>query len=878
MAAQPDVLLNCLKNAAAAARPALSRCVDQAVAELQLLETQSLKTTERDELATSWRYLQAHKQAWSERYAVDLLAEFTKAADVKPIAPVAAPKFSRSGSAAFGLVDDAELSQAIDGQRLLQNLLPVVEQKLTELNALVSSAMGLGYVAPERNPLRPEVFTKALQGLASSTVESSGAAAAVFKVLTKPLGVELLQIYTACINSLNQANVTAASYQFRLQPSAPASQSAPLGASSSAAAKPLDDGRAYGQAQGNTQGDRAGGGQGNVPGGSQTMSSVNVNLSDRVVKTGLMQDFLQADHPQPDDGLAAPYYDDLDQELAELVAARDSGLGALDSGSQAQLASIARMPVVARPQRQVNATTPLSEQVWGPYGSSRARAVVRTQLKKEATKVSQALGLDVVRELVNQVAQDPRLLAPVREAIVALEPSLLRLALVDPRFFSDERHPGRKLMERVAQRSFKYNDEFSHEFSAFFAGISQSFNQLNAAKIDNAQPFTNVLDELDHAWEALDKESFGKRQLVLEALRFAEERQSTADQIAFELSSRSDLQQVSGKVLDFLFGPWALVMAHAKLLDTRHQIDPGGYGSLVPDLLWSVKSEVTLKQPAKLIEMIPGLLEKLHQGLALLGQDPQENQAFFESLMMLHRPVLRLRRFKSQRDAQESSAAPLEVEEAVVSPAERLENLRAQADDALWLGRDDLDAAGFEDTLPTQPGELPTSDLADQGGDFDLSSVTQPINLATNSFEGRGREPNNDGRPEGDSSEGAKLGSGSAIDAKVESEITKEQATAVLRGLSTGHWVDLYSKHQWLRAQLVWASTKATLFMFISHGGRPHSMTQRSCEKLIAQRLLRPVGTQGVIAQALQGVAVVAQAQRQAAHAANRVPDELLAQ
>ena len=106
-----------------------------------------------------------------------------------------------------------------------------------------------------------------------------------------------------------------------------------------------------------------------------------------------------------------------------------------------------------------------------------------------------------------------------------------------------------------------------------------------------------------------------------------------------------------------------------------------------------------------------------------------------------------------------------------------------------------------------------------------------------------------------------------AIDSS--SDQLKEQAAATLRSLRTGQWIDLYSKHQWLRAQLVWASTKATLFMFISQGGRPHSMTQRSCEKLIAKRLLRVVDTQGVIAQALDGVAVVAQAQKQAAHASS---------
>ena len=50
--------------------------------------------------------------------------------------------------------------------------------------------------------------------------------------------------------------------------------------------------------------------------------------------------------------------------------------------------------------------------------------------------------------------------------------------------------------------------------------------------------------------------------------------------------------------------------------------------------------------------------------------------------------------------------------------------------------------------------------------------------------------------------------------------------------------------------------------MFLSHGGQPHSMTKRSCEKLIIQRWLRPVDTQAVVAQALDAVAseVAAQA------------------
>jgi hypothetical protein len=70
-------------------------------------------------------------------------------------------------------------------------------------------------------------------------------------------------------------------------------------------------------------------------------------------------------------------------------------------------------------------------------------------------------------------------------------------------------------------------------------------------------------------------------------------------------------------------------------------------------------------------------------------------------------------------------------------------------------------------------------------------------------------------------------------------------------GLREGSWVDLYSKRSWLRAQLIWASNRGTLFMFVSHGGQPHSMTKRSCVRLIKDHLLRPVETHGVVEHAL---------------------------
>lgn len=834
MALQPDVLQSCLQAAAKAARPALERCIEDAVAGLQIAETQSVKVAERDALATAWRELLKNKAAWSTRYPVDLLALFkagpatgAQAARAPAAArAVAQPGTSESASGsssiraplsynAFSLVEDADVSQAIESSRLLQQVLPAVEPTLAELNKLISTVQGLPNVRPELNPLRPEVFAQALRDLVSAAAVEPGTAALWLKYLAEPLGRELNRVYERLVNQLEMANVQGASYRVLQTPASTAR------------------GRGYGKpGSGNGSGGHGDGGEGPVNGyvSDEPMArppSQYADLSNYEIRDELFQDFLFHDGSNAHHGLAPAYYATIEEELRALKAAPDSALATLAEPRAARTSGYQNLPAPDRPQRPVDERSQLSPQVWGSYGRPRERAIVRTQLKKEAKRVGQVLGLEVVRKLVNQVAQDPRLLAPVREAIVALEPSLLRLAMVDPRFFSDEGHPGRRLMERVAQRSFKYNDEFSPEFAAFFEPVTHAFNALNSLSIADAQPFGMMLDTLEQGWDEQDQQEVVKRNNVMQALRFAEERQTQADQIAFGLSSRSDLDKVPGLVLDFLFGPWALAMAHARLIDTRKQVDPLGFGSVVPDLLWSVKREVTLKQPAKLIEMIPSLLGKLHTGLELLGRDPRESAPFFEGLMKLHRPVLKLRRLKSQRDAEESGAMPLEPEELPATPEQR----RAKAAAHPWLGRGDLDAAGFEDTLPTAPGELaPLEEEKEEEKDL----------LAADGAAGPG--------PSAPDTEPGEPPAAAPAMAQTE-------PGQVLLSLRAGHWVDLYSRGRWLRAQLIWASSKGTLFMFVSHGGQPHSMTKRSCERLIKERLLRPVETRGVVAQALDRLA-----------------------
>src|SRR5882724_1552759 len=84
------------------------------------------------------------------------------------------------------------------------------------------------------------------------------------------------------------------------------------------------------------------------------------------------------------------------------------------------------------------------------------RPAPHERLRREAHGPGQALGLEVVNLMVDNIAGDPRLLPPVQQAVRDLEPALLRLALVDPRFFSDRKHPARCLLEQMTQRSLAW--------------------------------------------------------------------------------------------------------------------------------------------------------------------------------------------------------------------------------------------------------------------------------------------------------------------------------------------------------------------------------------------------------------------------------------
>lgn len=798
MSVQTSILLQCYEHAASASKGALERCLDLAVAALQEAETKAAKGGGREELGDAWRELQSRKPSWCERFPRELMAAFKSAGHAAVQDGVAVAVHSQTSAIkpkamALSLADDTQLADAIEATRLLQSILPVVDQPLSEVSARISTALGLASVMSEFNPLRPEIFTQTLRAMVASAGLAPAASSLAMKHMTAPLGQELKAIYVAVAALLERANVQAAEYRVLLTPGGPGAQDtkeAKDDKTADEAAKGKDgDGTSSNDEGKDAPGTDAKGTAADLPAISPEQYA---NLHKLENSDALIRDFLArgAQHtPQP---LAPTYYEAVDKELAAIHAQPEP-----EHAEPPELAPEYReTPAIERPHRIVDALSQLSSKVWGVYGRAKERALVHVGLKKEAKNTAQVIGLEVVRKVVGEVAQDPRVLAPVREAIVALEPSLLRLALVDPRFLTDEAHPGRRLVESVAQRSFRHNDEFSPDFEAFFQPVTETFNVLNGMSVSSPKPFEAAANGLAKLWADEDLSEQQQGAGVLRTLDAAEGRQALADQIAQELSQRSDIEGTPAMVLEFLYGPWSLVMADARLSDQNRQPDPGGFGSAVTDLLWSVKLEFTFKEPARLLALIPALLGKLRAGLQSLGQDPAQSEEFLGKLMRLHQPVLERMHRRRLAPGAAPAPAPTPMPEAAPATAEQRKPRSAEAP---WLGPQEQSAAGFGSTVMQQPSEF-AADAAANG-------------------DGAGPDP-----------------------------------SSVLAGLGKGSRVELRVKDRWMRAQLVWTNAKRNMYMFVSNGRQPHSMTNRSAEKLIAQQQMRPLGQHEVVAQALDSL------------------------
>jgi hypothetical protein len=239
-------------------------------------------------------------------------------------------------------------------------------------------------------------------------------------------------------------------------------------------------------------------------------------------------------------------------------------------------ARLRNMDIVERPVLDVTPQHHLPIKIWGyQIASPQVRERIALEIMIRATKMRQALSINAVRAFVARVARDTRLLRPMRQAVIAFEPALVRLALTEPGFLNSAKHPAMQFIEAIAQRSFRYNEEFSADFEEFFEIVREIIHQLDMLDLPTSADVEQQLQVLQDTWRIQDQAYEKIKELVLEVLEFAQKRQHLANNIAKELAQRSDLANTPKDIEQFLLRDWSVVIAHAQFCDSRRELEIG---------------------------------------------------------------------------------------------------------------------------------------------------------------------------------------------------------------------------------------------------------------------------------------------------------------
>ena len=514
------------------------------------------------------------------------------------------------------LMGDAQVQESVELLRLQQSVLGSVEMELADLNTLVCAVQGLKTVQADRNPLRPEAYVRSLRTAVLESPVPTGVRVRWLQGLGDAMGPELARVYRELSKFIRSHGVVGAGFNVISMPDSP---------------RPASGARAPGGAEA-------------AP--SQSGASLNVKELRRL---------LSGEFDAPVDAVTGGAGGPPTEFSATVPAAFEA------------LQEMKQVDQVMRRLRERQAA------------GGAAGLALHEQLQKQARGPGQALGLEVVNLMVENIASDTRLLPPVQQAVRDLEPALLRLALGDPRFFSDRKHPARRLLEEMTQRSLAWDAVDGPGFAAFIEPLQQAVEILLSTQIEGAEPFAFALQTLEEAWGDQQRRDRRYREKAVRALLQAEQRNLLAERIAREMRLRDDVAAAPREVLHFITGPWSQVMAQARLADESGAADPGGYAGLVNDLVWSAQPRMAGANAARLARLIPELLRELRAGLATIDYPAAATQRFLDYLAAAHLDAVK---GEAAEDGELLSFAPSEEDE----------------DPGPWLAPREAQHSGFMDT------------------------------------------------------------------------------------------------------------------------------------------------------------------------------------
>lgn len=296
-----------------------------------------------------------------------------------------------------------------------------------------------------------------------------------------------------------------------------------------------------------------------------------------------------------------------------------------------------------------------------------AVAALRERVRRELRLASGAKGrvldardedaLDLVFLLFEGILAANDLPDVFKALISRLQIPVLKVALADPSFFDDARHPARSLLNHLAEAAVGWSPQVDEDSAELYRLITQIVEEI-VHDFDRDIALLRRLDARLVAYlEQERRQAEARLSQALGGLTSREQDRSAQHAVARTITARMRAQaRVPGPVAALIQDGWRQVLLAAYQRGGEGSDDWREALTTLDRLLWSVQPKVDQDDRRELLRAIPGLLRNLRESLAKLSYDPRRLSQSFKELQALH--MVALRGTQGAQDERSFRAAP----------------------------------------------------------------------------------------------------------------------------------------------------------------------------------------------------------------------------
>lgn len=249
--------------------------------------------------------------------------------------------------------------------------------------------------------------------------------------------------------------------------------------------------------------------------------------------------------------------------------------------------------------------------------------------------------IELLARLFAVIQADTAVPSACRALLARLQVAALRVAQQDRAMLDAPEHPVWQLMNRLASAASTWPAPGDKRLAGLMSFAEALAEEISRLATPDAASFRRGLVRLDAYLAEQLQWQRREAQASIDALQRSERRELLQHVLSQRLADQMAPVPASPAIRRFVTGTWAQVLAESMLRHGEQAEPTPGFLKTVDDLLWSLNTPNHPQSRQRLLGLLPGLLQRLREGMALVALPAPEQQAVLDELMAVHTEALR---------------------------------------------------------------------------------------------------------------------------------------------------------------------------------------------------------------------------------------------